>query len=150
MEEVPFDDLNEGEVYYIEFNSSIDSNVDRTVKRMAKFDNYSKVEYDGDVLTIANFREFRPIPKSKSKSKSKSKDKLPISSVTGFTEDAKFFKPTKDSLMLKSVINQRTKSSVGIDIIKDMGYGGASKRKNMTAAKKNKLSNRKKTMRKYI
>jgi hypothetical protein len=149
MKEVPFDELKKGEVYYIESNSSIDRNVDRTVKKMATFDKYYIVEYDGDELTIANFTNFRPVPKSKSKSKSKSKDNLPSSSVTGFTDDAKFFKPTKDSLMMRSIVNQRTKSSIGTDIIKDMGYGGASKRKDRTATKRNKFSNRK-TARKCI
>ena len=146
MKEVPFDELKKGQVYYIESNSSIDPNVDRTIKRMAKFDKYYTVEYDGDELTIANFKDFREFPKSKSKSKDNS---LKLS-VTGYTEDAKFFKPTKDSLMMKSIINQRTKSSVGTDIIKDMGYGGASKRKNSNVTKKNRLSNRTKTTRKYI
>jgi hypothetical protein len=150
MEVVQFGDLEKGEEYYIESNSSIDPNVDRTVKKMATFEKYSKVEYDGDELTIANFINFRPIPKMKSNSKSKLKDKLPSSSVTGFTDDAKFFKPKARNLMMKSIINQRTKSSIGTDIIKDMGYGGASKRKDRTSTKKSKLSNRTKTMRKYI
>ena len=145
MEEVPFKELKKGHVYYIEFNSSIDPTVDRTIKRKGIFDKYYTVEYDDEELTIANFKNLQDILKSKSKSK----DKSHKSSVTGFTEDAKFFIPNKDRLMMKSIINQRTKSSLGTDISKYLKYGGVTKRTNHTAIKKNKLSNRK-TMRRSV
>ena len=149
MEEVPFNKLEKGHVYYIEFNSSIDPTVDRTIKRKGIFDKYYTVEYDDEELTIANFKNLQDILKSKSKSKDKSKDNSHKSSVTGFTEDAKFFIPNKDRLMMKSIINQRTKSSLGTDISKYIKYGGDQKRTNHTATKKNKLSNRK-TMRRSV
>ena len=134
MKKVPFDQLVKGNVYYIQQNSSIDPSNPRITKKMAKFDNYSIVEYDDEDLEIANFSDFRPIPNAISKSHN--------SPATSFTEDAEFFIPENDDLMVKYVINQRTNSTIAN--LMDLKYGG-NKRKNKKATKKSKFSKKRKT-----
>ena len=134
MKKVPFNQLEKGNVYYIQQNSSIDPSNPRITKKMAKFDNYSIVEYDDEDLEIANFSDFRPIPNATGKSYN--------SPATSFTEDAEFFIPENDDVMLKSVINQRTNSTIAN--LMDLKYGG-NKRKNKKATKKSKFSKKRKT-----
>jgi AICAR transformylase/IMP cyclohydrolase PurH len=136
MKKVPFDQLVKGDEYYIEYNASIDPANPRIIKKRAKFDKYIIVysDDDDDELKIANFTDFTPIPNATGKSYQ--------SNATGFTEDAEFFIPENDALMLKSVINQRPNSTIAN--LMDLKYGG-NKRKNKKATRKSKFSKKRKT-----
>jgi hypothetical protein len=145
MKKVPFDQLVKGDEYYIEYNASIDPVNPRIIKKRAKFDKYIIVypDDDDDELKIANFTDFTPIPNATGKLyQSNATGKSYQSNATGFTEDAEFFIPENDALMLKSVINQRTNSTIAN--LMDVKYGGK-KRKNKKATRKSKFSKKRKT-----
>ena len=135
MNEVPFDNLIKGNIYYIQSNNSINPDIDKTSKQIGKFLDYHTFMYDGDDVTIAEFTNLRDIKKP-------SGTAFPI---TAFTDESQFFLPQKDSLMLGSIINQRTNSGIGTTISKNTNYGGSKKRRNkVSKTRRNKVSKNKK------
>jgi hypothetical protein len=135
MIEVPFDNLIKGNTYYIQSNTSINPDVDKTSKKIGKFLDYHTFMYDGDDVTIAEFTNLKDIKKPSGTS-------FPI---TAFTDESLFFLPQKDSLMLGSIINQRTNSDIGTTISKMTNYGGSKKRRNKSSkTRRNKASKNKK------
>jgi len=146
MLEVPFDQLVKDETYYIQTNSSINPDFDRTYKKMGEFDRYYETMYDDEDLTIAQFKNIRDVPNSSGRPR-----QYPFPTTTnGFIEETtRFFLPQKDKLMFKQVMSGVTKSDVVGKDLANTYFGGKRRKNKKTKGRKNKTktSKRRKTKR---